>query len=304
MSANTNKQAVIALGFFDGVHKGHAQLIDMAKKRAKEKNVEPAVLSFDVSPESIVAGHNVPLIGTVETREYIIRHYYNVDNVIIYHFDKTFMSTPWKEFINTLVSENNAVHLVIGHDFHCGYMGKGNPQKIEAYCKEIGIGCDIIPKFTMEHITVSSTYIRSLLEEGNMERAEKFLGHPYIFSGTVTDGHKVGRKMGNPTINLKFDDKLLLPPKGVYATRAILSNGEVKTAITNIGVRPTFSNEEKLSVETYIFDYEGNLYGQFVVVEFYKYLRSEKRFDSSELLRKQIETDIIKTKEFFEKKNK
>lgn len=299
MSADRKKETVVALGFFDGVHKGHAKLIEMAKARAAERGVEPAVLSFDVSPESIVMGQNVPLISSVETREYILKHYYNVDNVFIYHFDESVMAMDWKDFINSVVSKYNAVHLVIGHDFHCGHMGRGNPQKIEKYCKELGIGCDVIAKYALVHITVSSTYIRSLLSEGNMERAEMFLGHPYVFTGVVSDGRKVGRKMGTPTINLEFDDKLLLPPKGVYATKVMFNNGDARIAVTNIGVRPTFTDEDKLTIETHILDYKGDMYGEYVAVEFYKFLRPEKRFASVEQLQKQIEADTLSTRAVF-----
>ena len=300
MSANSENKTVIALGFFDGVHRGHAELIKMAKLRAEEQGASPAVLSFDVSPEAVITGHSVPLIGSVRTRVNIIRRVFGVDNVIIYHFDKKTMETPWQDFIDSLIAKYSAVHLVIGHDFHCGYRGEGNPQRISDYCAKIGIGCDVIPKFTLDGITVSSTYIRELICSGEIEKANEFLGHPFVFAGTVKDGRKVGRKLGTPTINLEGDDEsLILPAKGVYATKVLLGDSEMP-AVTNVGVRPTFGDNGKISVETYIFDFEGDLYEQYVFVEFYKYLRDERKFDSAAELSAQIKEDIQATKSVFE----
>ena len=303
MSANTDNRAVIALGFFDGVHRGHAELIKMAKRRAEELGATPAVLSFDVSPETIITGNSVPLIGSTNTRTDIVKRLFGIEKVIIYHFDKNTMAMPWKTFINSLIKEYSAVHLVIGHDFHCGYKGEGNPNRISEYCKEIGIGCDVIPKFTLDGITVSSTYIRELISSGEIERANYFLGHPYIFAGFVRDGRKVGRKLGTPTINLEGDDKsLVLPAKGVYATKVLFEDTE-KPAVTNVGIRPTFGDSSELTIETYILGFDGDLYGKYVRVEFYKYLRNERKFDSPADLTAQIEDDINNTKQVFDLNN-
>lgn len=292
MSAYTDNKAVIALGFFDGVHRGHAELIKTAKRRAEQIGALPAVLSFDASPESVVTGRSVPLIGSARTRAEIIRRLFGVETVIIYHFDKSTMTMHWKEFINSLVAEYSAAHIVIGHDFRCGYKGEGTPEKISSYCAEIGIGCDVVPKFTLEGITVSSTYIRELISKGEIERANYFLGHFYIFAGTVEDGRKVGRHLGTPTINLEGDDpNLVLPARGVYATKAIFDNQE-RPSVTNIGIRPTFGDSGNVTVETYIIDYNGDLYGKYVRLEFYKYLRPEKKFGSSAELSAQIAADI------------
>lgn len=299
MSANQKNKTVIALGFFDGVHRGHAELIKMAKKRAEELDESPAVLSFDVSPESVIKGRGVPLISSVDTRAYIFRKLFGIENVIIYHFDKATMEMRWRDFIDSLIREHNAVHLVIGHDFHCGYRGEGNPERIAEYCAQMGIGCDVIPKFTLDGLTVSSTYIRELISGGAIEKADYFLGHPYIFAGTVKDGRKVGRKLGAPTINLLGDDEnLVLPARGVYATKVILDGSE-KPAITNIGVRPTFGENGSVSVETYIFDFSGDLYGRYLRVEFFEHIRGEKMFDSAEELSAQIAMDIKAAKRVF-----
>lgn len=300
MSAQAGEKCVVALGFFDGVHRGHAELIKTAKRRAAEIGAEAAVLSFDVSPTTVITGKPVPLIGSVATREDIIRRVYGVDNVIIYPFDRHTMEMDWREFIDILAADYSAAHIVIGHDFHCGYMGAGGPDNIPAYCREIGIGCDVVPKFEIDGITVSSTYIRSLIAEGDIERANEFLGHPYIYAGTVEDGRKVGRKLGTPTVNLEGDDPaLVLPANGVYATKVLLPDGRELPAVTNVGMRPTFDDGDRITVETYILDYDGDLYGQYLRVEFYKYLRPEMKFTDCAALSAGIAADILNTRKTF-----
>ena len=298
MAVNDNREAVIALGFFDGVHRGHGKLIEMAKKRAEERSAIPAVLSFDVSPESVIKGKNVPLISSTEAREDAIHRFYDVEKVIFYHFDKRVMSMPWKEFIDSLIAEFNAVHFVIGHDFNCGYMGQGTTDRITEYCKSLGIGCDVIPKFTIDDITVSSTYIRSLISVGDIERANMFLGHPYTIVGEVSQGFKMGRKIGAPTINIHCKPELLLPPFGVYATKVLVGD-EVYIGVTNVGVRPTFGGDKTVSVETYILDFEGDLYGKNVRVDFYTFLRPERKFESPEELKNMIDYNAKQTREYF-----
>lgn len=298
MAANSDIKTVIALGFFDGVHRGHGRLIEMAKQRAAELGAEPAVLSFDVSPESVITGRKVPLISSNSIREDIVKNVYGVDRTIFYHFDTQTMAMPWSDFIDSLVQRFSAIHFVIGHDFHCGYKGQGSPQRISEYCREKGLGCDIIPKVTVDGITVSSTYIRELISQGDIQRANFFLGHAYTIAGIVQDGHKNGRKMGTPTINLICQPELLLPPHGVYITKVRLPQIE-KSAVTNVGVRPTLGGKDEVSVESYILDFSGDLYGQYVSVDFYDFIRPEKKFSDTQQLREQILNDAETTRHFF-----
>ncbi len=298
MTATLDTKTVIALGFFDGVHRGHGQLINMAKQRALELGAAPAVLSFDVSPESIITGRKVPLISSNEIRKDIVKTVYGVDKVIFYHFDEKIMAMPWSDFIDSLIERFSAVHFVIGHDFHCGYKGQGSPQRISEYCKQKGLGCDIIPKFTIDDITVSSTYIREMIAKGDIQRANFFLGHAYTIAGIVQNGHKNGRKMGTPTINLRCEPELILPAHGVYVTKVRLPEVE-KLAVTNVGVRPTLGGKDEVSVESYILDFAGDLYGQYVSVDFYSFIRPEKKFSDIEQLRSQILNDAEDTRHFF-----
>lgn len=290
MLEKNNTKTVIALGFFDGVHRGHGQLIEAARARAAQLGAEPAVLSFDVSPMSIVTGRDIPCIITTESKRDTITRVYGVERVFIYHFDKAIMEMPWRDFIQSLITRYNAVGLVIGYDFSCGYRGEGNTENIPQYCAEIGVTCDVIPKFEIDGVTVSSTYIRGLIAEGNIARTNLFLGHPYSVSGTVKDGCKVGRKLGSPTINLSYDDNMVLPARGVYATKVVTESGEY-AAVTNVGVRPTFGDGNNVTVESFILDFSGDLYGQKVRVDFFDFIRPERKFDSPEALSREIQAN-------------
>lgn len=299
MPFHTKQKTVIALGFFDGVHRGHGELIKMAVRQAKEQGARPAVLSFDVSPASVITGRPVPLIGSVETRAYIVRRFFGVEDFIVCHFDRAMMEMNWKDFLDSLIEEHKVCHLVIGHDFHCGYKGEGSPRRISDYCSEKGLGCDIIPEFTLNGITVSSTYIRELIGVGRIEEANHFLGHPYLYGGTVTSGRKVGRKIGTPTINLAGDDEnLVLPGQGVYASLVVLGE-QLLPSITNVGVRPTFGSDGAPTVETFIFDFDGDLYDRRILLELHKFLRPEMRFESQEALAARISADIETVKQYF-----
>lgn len=290
MTSESDIKTVMALGFFDGVHLGHAQLINMAKRRAAEKRAKPAVLSFDASPMAVVTGESIPLIGNTRTREETIKRFFGVDRVIIYHFDKSVMTMPWQGFIDSLVVRFSAIHFVIGHDFRCGYKGEGTPERISEYCAQRGLGCDIIPEFKLDGITVSSTHIKSLIAKGDIKSANRFLGRPYCISGEVQGGHKVGRKLGTPTINLSLDPEMALPAMGVYATKVRLGD-TLKDAVTNVGVRPTFDNGNEVTVESFILDFSGDLYGSFVSVYFYEFLRPERKFSDANELSRQIQSD-------------
>ena len=295
--SKTNK--VIALGFFDGVHIGHAALLNVVKLRAGEIGAVPAVMSFDSHPNNFVKGEPVKLICNSAARADIIRRVCGIDSVIFLHFNEEVMETDWMDFAHVLITELSAVHLVVGHDFRFGYRGLGTAKLLRDYCHKLGIGCDIVPKVTKDGITVSSTYIRGLIAQGDMERANEFLGHPHLLVDTVRYGYKLGRKIGTPTINMMFPDNVITPRFGVYAAKVILEDGE-HWAVTNIGVRPTVSGGDSVSVESFILDFEGDLYERQVRVEFYSFLRPEMKFSGLAELKLQISKDAERTREFFE----
>jgi riboflavin kinase/FMN adenylyltransferase len=301
---NENTGRVIALGFFDGVHAGHASLLNMAKQRAAEKNLEAAVMSFDLHPDNLVAGAAVSLINSVEDRMEILERIYGIGDVILCHFDETMMHMPWDRFLEEfLVEQHGAGHLVCGYDFHFGDKGYGTPERLQEKCRELGVGCDIMPRFTMDGVTVSSTYIRGLLEQGHMEEAMRFLGHPHCISGPVVHGKQLGRTIGIPTANLLIPQGVLVPAFGVYATKVVLPDGQEKLAVTNVGVRPTVGESQLVTVEPWILDYSGDLYGQHIRVDFYQRLRGEKKFAGLPELQREILRNAQETRSLLAKTN-
>ncbi len=290
---------VIALGFFDGVHIGHGALLEKAKERASEIGATASVLSFDVHPDKLVFGSDVPLINSSLGREEIIRRCYGIDNVVFLHFNKHTMRTSWQAFLDEIIDRLELVWIVIGHDFRCGYKGEGTAEKIREYCREKGIGCDVIDPVMLDGRIVSSTYIRSLIAEGDMEEAARYLGHPHTLQDTVRSGYHLGRRLGTPTINMYFPDGVIVPRHGVYASRVFLEDGSSHVAVSNVGVRPTVSDSDRVNMESHLLDYSGNLYGRQARVEFYKYIRPEKKFKSFEELAAQIRKDAETAREFF-----
>ncbi len=301
MDINHNIPRVVALGFFDGVHIGHSALLEKTRKLALEKGVTPAVMTFDTHPDTMIRGGPVPLINSPEDRAMIIREIFSIQDVIFLHFDQETMHMDWEEFVLRLKTDLGAVHVVAGHDFHFGYKGLGNPVRLQQKCAELGMGCDIIPKVCFEGITISSTYIRSLLLEGDMERANLFLGHPHVLTDEVRVGYKLGRTLGAPTINMRFPENVLVPRHGVYAAMVRLPDGSSHYAVTNVGVRPTVGGKDAVSVESYILDYSGNLYGQRIRLEFFKFLRPEKKFQDVATLQAQIHQDAADSAAFLDK---
>lgn len=293
---------VIALGFFDGVHRGHGELLKKTRQRAEEIGAMPSVLSFDVHPDTLVFKKKVPLINSAIGREDLIRRYYGIDNVVFLHFNQHVMHMPWKEFIDSLIAELNIAWIVVGHDFCFGYKGEGTAARLREYCEGRGIGCDIIPALSVDGRIVSSTYIRELIADGDIETANRFLGHPHTLSDTVHSGYHLGTNLDAPTINMYFPDGVLVPRHGVYATRVIIEDGSGYIAVTNVGVRPTVSSSGRVSVESHLLDYSGNLYGRQARVEFYAFLRGEVKFGSYEELAAQIKKDAASARAYFEKK--
>ncbi len=294
------EKTVIALGFFDGVHRGHGALLRKAAERAGELNAAPAVFTFDRSPKEFVTGKPVLLINSNDDRRDIIRRVYGIQRVIFAPFDREMMTMPWQDFITELlVKQYGAVHLVAGHDYRFGHKNEGTVERLREKCRELGLGCDNIPKVELEGITVSSTYIRTLLEQGDVERAALFLGHPHCLSQTVRHGQRLGRTIGIPTVNLAVPAHVLTPERGVYITRAFLPDGRSCPGVTNVGTRPTVTEGDTVSVETYLLGFDGDLYGQTVRLDFYKRLRGEVKFPSLEALRQEILRNVAETEAYF-----
>ena len=292
----------IAMGFFDGFHIGHAALIEKTKQRALELECEPSVLSFDVHPDNVIFNIKVPLISDCPGRKEIAKRCFDIDSVIFIHFNRHVMQMAWQEFADTIISEMGAVWFVVGHDFTFGSRGEGTAEKLKEYCGEKGIGCDIIPPVTLDGRIVSSTYIRTLIEDGNMEEAARYLGHRHCLSDTVHSGYHIGRKLEAPTINMYFPENVIVPKHGVYATKVILPDGTEYPSVTNIGIRPTVSDENIVSVESHLLNFSGNLYGTPARVDFYHFIRPEQKFASFEELSAVIKQDAAAAEKYFSEK--
>lgn len=295
------KEKVIALGFFDGVHLGHAALLRRTAEQAAARGVTPAVFTFDRPPKEVVTGIPCPLINSPEDRRDLVRRLYGIQEVIMVPFDQEMMTTSWADFVTKiLVGRYHAVHLVAGHDHHFGHKNAGTPELLVKKCAELGLGCDIIPKVELGGITVSSTYIRRLVELGQLSRANLFLGHPHTLTGTVRHGRGIGSARLFPTANLVIPPHVLVPSHGVYVTRATLEDGSCYAAVTNVGTRPTVNNGADITLEACLLDYEGDLYDKKLRVEFFEHLRQEIRFDSLDTLKAQIAADAASTRRYFQ----
>lgn len=297
----TDRKRAMALGFFDGVHIGHAALLDKTKLRAAEIDAMPSVLTFDVHPDTLVFNAEVPLINSAIGRKDIINRCFGIDNVVFIHFNQKVMHMDWREFIDELINELDIAWLVVGHDFCFGYKGLGTAPRLKEYCAEKGVGCDIIEPVCRDGIVVSSTEIRKLIKNGEIEKANEYLGHPHMLSDTVRSGYHLGTKMGTPTINMKIPEGVIIPRHGVYAAKVILDDGSEHISVTNVGVRPTVSDAGAVSVESFILDFDGNLYDKQARVEFFSFLRDERKFDDISSLGEQIKCDAEEARAYFAK---
>lgn len=300
-----NHDRVIALGYFDGVHRGHGALLQKARQRADTLGCTAAALTFDAHPDTVVFGQPVELINTMADRQYLMTQRYGMDEVLVAHFDRAMAAMPWENFVEDyLVEALGARHVVCGHDFTFGHRGQGNAQRLLEKCAALGVGCDVIGRVEWNGFTVSSTHIRQLIHQGSMEEAAQFLGHPHLLTGIVVHGKQLGRQLGIPTANLPLPQGVLSPAFGVYAARVFLPGGDERLAVTNVGVRPTVHDSLGLVVEPWLLDYEGDLYGQTIRVEFYRHLRGERKFASLEALKAEILRNAEQTRAYFQLKTR
>lgn len=291
----TNRQ-IIALGFFDGVHLGHRALLKACADIAAEQNALTAAITFNHHPQLLFAV-TPPLINNLADRQWLLRRF-GVEKIRTIPVTEEVMSTDWRDFLEQLIRDG-AVGFVCGNDFRFGHRGEGDGQKLAQFCRERDLPCRIVEEQCCHGIRVSSTRIRRLIEQGRMAEAVELMGHPHILSGTVTAGQKLGRTIGVPTANLRLPDGVVVPRFGVYVCKAILENGEFM-AVTNVGTRPTVEGYD-VTVEPWLLDFSGDLYGKKLTLEFYEFLRPEQKFPSLEALREEIQRNALQTREFFEK---
>lgn len=289
------KHCVLALGFFDGVHLGHGGLLRMARQRADELGLLAACVTFDRHPAALIRGEAPDLLNTPAEREQLMRGLYGMDRVLVLPFDEALRREPWEQFALRMARDFGAKHIICGHDFRFGKDGAGNARLLGEFCEKNGLGFDCIEEIRLEGATVSSTYIRELLREGKTAQAIRFLGHGHLLTGKVIDGRKVGRTLGVPTANLQLPQGVLLPANGVYAARAQVE-GKTYPAVVNIGCRPTFGGED-VTVEPWLLDYNGDLYGRELQLWLYDYLRPERKFGTPMELKAEILRNADQTRD-------
>lgn len=286
---------IVALGFFDGVHLGHQALLDACRTLAKEFKCQAGVVTFGVHPDALVHGVAPGLINTLSDRTRLLKEVYGMDQVTVLPFDSVMRNMSAQQFFDLLRKDFAVAGFVCGEDFRFGFRGEGNAQKLQMLCEEAGIPFRVVPAVRKDGQVISSTRIRDYMETGHMSMAVACLGHPYLLTGKVIHGKALGRTLGIPTANLILPKELVVPMFGVYAC-AVVIDGVRYAAVTNIGTRPTVAGIG-ITVEAWILDYEGELYGEEMTLEFHQFLRREERFPSLEALKQEIFRNARQTRE-------
>lgn len=282
---------VVALGKFDGLHRGHQLLIEKLKKYGK-KGYQTVVFTFDFHPMSLLSGKIQPLIYTKEERQKIVEEF-GIDVLIEYPFTQETAHMLPEDFVkDVLVSCIGAEVIVVGDDFHFGYQRSGDVAFLKAHEKRYGYVVDNCEKLCVNGEEISSTMIRHYISQGNMEMVTELLGRPYHITGEVIPGKANGRTVGMPTANLAPEAGKLLPPEGVYASTIRIGSQEKQYyALTNIGRNPTVGDHNDLRVETHVIDFSGDLYGEKIAVSLYWHVRDEHKFNSLVEVKAQVEKD-------------
>lgn len=282
------EKTIYALGYFDGVHAGHKALLAACRQLAQAHNCLAGAVTFTGHPETLLLGKTPRLINTDDDRNKLLTRRFSVICVEL-AFDARLMATPWQTFLQMLVKDYGAAGFVCGSDFRFGSAGEGNADRLAAWCAQQSLCCQIVPPQELDGVRISSTHIRGLLENGEMANAVRFLGHPHILSGVVMPGKQLGRTIGVPTANLFYPQQLVKLPYGVYACR-VKAGDRCFRALTNVGVRPTVAGQG-VTVESWLQDFSGDLYGQEITVAFYEFIRPEQKFADLLQLKSQIEED-------------
>lgn len=288
-----------AIGVFDGLHLGHQSVINAARIWAQNANGASLVITFDRHPNEIVAPNRVPPAIYPLTKKLQVLEQCRIDATLLLKFDELFSRTHAKDFVQNMVQASGSLrHIFVGRDFVFGHKRSGTLALLTSMGRELGFGVTGMPPILFREVPVSSTRIRSAILAGDFDTVSSLLGRPYSLSGAVVLGDQIGRKLGFPTANLDAA-KLALPPFGVYAVQARFE-GKQFNSVLNIGVRPTLNSPApQLRVEVHLLDFDGDLYGKHIDLEFHRKLRDEKRFDSLAALQAQIASDIAEARIIF-----
>lgn len=285
------ENTVVALGKFEGLHKGHQQLLNELEHQKMQFGYTSVMFTFDRPPKLVIKGKRERTIYTKNERLYKLQKS-SLDVLIEHPFTKDFSKLSPEDFIRSVLVEKLGVKvIVVGFDFCFGYKRQGNVDVLRSLSKKYGYQLIVIPKCTVNGEKAGSTLIRKYLETGNIEAANAFLDEPYSVISTVVHGNAIGRSLiGLPTANIFPDPHKLLPPKGVYVTR-IKRKDDIYYGITNIGTKPTVEDYEVIGIETFIFDFDQDIYGETIEVEFLHYKRPEMKFSGLEELSHQMKAD-------------
>ncbi len=288
------KKPVVTLGIFDGVHRGHRVLLDTLVNRAAATGGDSVVITFDPHPRLVIEKNRAKLsfLSTMDEKKCLLEKAH-IAHLIIIRFTPVFSRIKACDFVEkVLAGMIKTRHLIMGHDHHFGYHGEGSFKTVNECAASMGFVVEQVRGLRSREGAISSSLIREALLKGNLDNANKWLGYCYSLKGQVIAGKKIGRKLGFPTANIRPDDRYkLIPADGVYAVD-INIDGETKPGMLSIGTNPTINRiTGKRSIEVNIFDFEKDIYGFEIEVLFRYRLRNEIRFDSVELLTRQMEQD-------------
>lgn len=303
---SASKPCVATIGFFDGVHRGHQYLIKRVVEMARESGLESTVITFDVHPRKVLQSDYQPQMLSTLDEKLLLLSKTDIDNCALLHFDEEMAQLSAYDFMKTILRDRlNVKTLYIGYDNRFGHHSADSKEDFEDYVRygrELGIEVVRSQAYVLNGMNVSSSVVRSFVQAGEVEMAEKCLGYPYTLLGKVVPGYQEGRKLGFPTANLDISQwGKMLPAPGVYAVKVRLENTvHTMRAMMNIGTRPTFDGDH-LTLEVHILNYEGDLYDHLVLVSFLHRIREEKKFSSPEELVSQLHEDARMVEEQFEK---
>lgn len=293
-----NKRSAVALGKFDGLHKGHMSLISMLMETKKNEDVDAIVFTFVKSPKEALKNESYKYILTMLEKRNFMEHN-KVDALVECPIDKELLSMKPEIFIRDILVKRLAVkQIVCGEDFRFGHNRRGDVNLLKSLESEYDYKTTVIKKLQHNNRDISSTYIREEIAKGNISVANELLGYPYTVIGQVAKGMQLGRTIGFPTINIIPEVDKLLPPNGVYYTKVFVDDTYYR-AITNIGTKPTVNGDKSITIETNLLDDSLDLYGKNVKIEFFEFVRPEKKFESLEELKATIAKDVEKCRKEF-----
>lgn len=288
IESSYDKEIVLALGMFDSVHRGHTHLILKAQEIAEKYGCECAVFTFKNNPYAYF-GHNLKMVYTFEERVKILKDL-GIDLIVAKEMNENYALTSPEDFLKGIFSDYNIKAVVCGSDYTFGYKGNGNIEMLTKYANNNGINVRIVDFLTHSGKKISSSTIREYIANGNIENANNLIGRPYFISGQVISCHGRGKKYGFPTANIIISDEKLQLKQGVYAT-SVEVDGKIYKSLTNIGEKPTF-NDYSLTVESFLQNFNGNLYGKEITVKFFKKIRDIIKFNNEQELYNQIIKDV------------